>query len=364
MGFRALAGFAAVATAAFASAGCQTQPVRDARVVVEPAVVSIVGRRQDSRQGGGGTGFFIAPGQVVTCRHVVETYTDVLVRLADGRQVPVQGVLADDHAHDLVLLAVATPDVVAPLAFASAPPRTGDPARVVGSPRLRAQTVLPGFAVGGEVPHEECGTVQWFTGNVGFGASGAPVLDAEGRVLGVTARGGDWSGAWAAVPARFARALVAGPVKPMPVWGTETASDPTVAAWHGFNEAAFRFLEEDWAEAAKQAEAVLAQRGAWTRYHAKACSTLRRSLVKGHKSEQALTRLQALRKERPEEAWSHGETGWCLFGMKRTEEAVAAFTEAKRLAPSDVEWSMALGKAHVALQHLDPTFRTRRRACR
>lgn len=155
-----------------------------------PAVVSI-GRN------GRGTGFVIGTDRVLTSAHNLRDRT-VAVTFADGRaeQGAVHG---DDHDGDLVVLDVPTGDApaltLADLA-ADAPPAVGTAVVALSRGGHRPRATV-GFVSGadrafrgprGRVVH---GAVE-HTAPLARGSSGGPVLDADGRVVGVnTHRAGD-----------------------------------------------------------------------------------------------------------------------------------------------------------------------------
>lgn len=155
-----------------------------------PAVVSI-GRN------GRGTGFVIGTDRVLTSAHNLRDRT-VAVTFAGGRaeQGAVHG---DDHDGDLVVLDVPTGDApaltLADLA-ADAPPAVGTAVVALSRGGHRPRATV-GFVSGadrafrgprGRVVH---GAVE-HTAPLARGSSGGPVLDADGRVVGVnTHRAGD-----------------------------------------------------------------------------------------------------------------------------------------------------------------------------
>ncbi len=144
-----------------------------------PAVVAIGTR-------GRGTGFVVAPGKVLTNAHNLRDRT-TQVTFSDGRSV--QGsVTGSDIDGDLVVLDVDTVGI-APLAWADEPPSAGDIIVAITAGRHRRRVVW------GQVTATETG----FTGPRGRpitgalehaapsapGSSGAPVLDRDGRVVGI-----------------------------------------------------------------------------------------------------------------------------------------------------------------------------------
>src|SRR5262245_53570551 len=99
-----------LALAFTASPPARAEEQADVRDLVErigPAVVrlAIVLNGEDL---GNGTGFFVREdGIVVTNHHVIADMSGKLVAvLRDGRRLPVDGVLADDEAHDLAIVRV------------------------------------------------------------------------------------------------------------------------------------------------------------------------------------------------------------------------------------------------------------------
>ncbi|MEM9380078.1 MAG: trypsin-like peptidase domain-containing protein [Planctomycetota bacterium] len=164
-----------------------------ARVVrdVSPAVAHIrtlVGGR--SRLSGG-SGVAVAPdGSILTNSHVVRGATAVEVELTDGRTV-VADVVGDDPATDLALLHVATDPAVshADLADSNAV-RVGDVVLAIGSPYGLASTVTMGIvsALGRTLDAPGGRTIDGVLQTDALlnpGNSGGPLVDAEGRVVGI-----------------------------------------------------------------------------------------------------------------------------------------------------------------------------------
>lgn len=135
-----------------------------------------------------GTGFgFGLRGRVATARHVVDCPRALAAELADGTIVPVR-VVAMSEAHDLALL-----EITGPRATVVPPIEPAD-----DEPRIGADVMSVGFPVGpeGDGPHELAvtrGIVGQRTESrlvhdalISPGSSGGPVLDREGRVIGVS----------------------------------------------------------------------------------------------------------------------------------------------------------------------------------
>jgi S1-C subfamily serine protease len=160
--------------------------------VVERATASTVnveadgcGRRFE------GSGFTVEPGLVATNAHVIAGADRVEVRLPDGPLMAAE-VVAFDQRRDLALLRVADlPQEPLELATAA----TGDPGVVIGYPggqntprvapvEVRDQRSALGRDIYGRERTER--DVLFLAADLQQGDSGSPVVDAEGRVVGVT----------------------------------------------------------------------------------------------------------------------------------------------------------------------------------
>ena len=322
--------------------GCRNQPVRDARIVENPSVVTVVG--WSGTKGGGATGFFVAPDRVVTCRHVVEAKPEVFVRLADSRQIRVRGLLAESVEHDLVLLEVDPVPGVPPLALAERGPRAGETLTCVGSPDWRAQTVRAARVVREETEEPGFGLVfqvrgdlpSAATGALGPGASGAPLFDENGRVSGVLTGMAAYGDDLFIVPARFVAALVPGPLQSMTDWGVRTAADPAYRARKGYDEAGQDYWRKDYAKALRKCEALLPSVAAIPRTRESVCEMIGRSLVALGRPDDAVARLLTIASEHPSEPWGLVCLGQLYARLGRHEDALAQFLAAIRLDPGRV----------------------------
>ncbi len=140
-----------------------------------------------------GSGFVVnAQGLVVTSRHVVYGALDVEVIVPERGPFHAE-IVGEDQATDLALLRLvdAPPDLLAlPLANGTEL-QAGDWIVAVGNPFGFAQTVTAGIVsfVGRHLPHSDFGITNDFlqiSAPVNPGSSGCPVLDLQGRVVGVT----------------------------------------------------------------------------------------------------------------------------------------------------------------------------------
>ncbi len=159
---------------------------RAAHAVAGPATVAI-GR--DPR----GAGIVVAPDRVLTSAHNLRDRTTE-VTFADGSRA--QGaVVGSDEDHDIVVLDVPTGDAT-PLTWADAEPEVGDAVFALARGR-GGDRITPGFVSGagrsfrGPRGRRVHGAVE-HTAPLARGSSGGPLVDAEGRLVGLnTHRLGD-----------------------------------------------------------------------------------------------------------------------------------------------------------------------------
>lgn len=156
---------------------------------VRPSVLKITGLAE-CRKRVEGSGFVYARGRIMTNAHVVAGVDEPQVEVG-SRKLPARVVLFDP-GRDVAVLAVDGLDRPA-LAFAPTRARTGADAIVVGYPKDgpfrpdAARIVGSQDARGPDIYQEEVGVREIYSlkGLVRPGNSGGPLIDPQGRVLGV-----------------------------------------------------------------------------------------------------------------------------------------------------------------------------------
>ncbi|HQQ79226.1 MAG TPA: trypsin-like peptidase domain-containing protein, partial [Thermoanaerobaculia bacterium] len=170
-------------------------PAKPAEEAADPfaaakkSVVTVVAKLAFDKGFATGTGFFVTPsGKLVTNFHVVKR-TDYQQILMPGSKKPIDArILATDEEHDLALLqAMVDPPVpVAPLA-AGALLKMGDPVFALGSPAGPVLEMSLSRGIVSSDKPRQFGDVALIQHDAAInpGNSGGPLLDQQGRVVGV-----------------------------------------------------------------------------------------------------------------------------------------------------------------------------------
>jgi putative serine protease PepD len=166
-----------------------------------------------------GSGFvYDEDGHVVTNQHVVDGASSVSVRFWNGQTYDAD-VIGTDRATDLAVLDVGAPaSVLHPIALAdSGDVEVGDAVVAIGSPFGLEQTVTSGIV---SALHRTVSAPNDFSINdtiqtdaaINSGNSGGPLLNAQGRVIGVNAQiesnSGGNDGVGFAIPSNTVRSIV------------------------------------------------------------------------------------------------------------------------------------------------------------
>ena len=162
-----------------------SKAMADVTATVAPSVVGV---------GAGGSGVVVGGGRVLTNAHNLRG-ADVVVTFPDGRRTEGQAAGVDAEG-DLAVVAVDTGDAPA-LALAGGSPRMGEAVLALANPGGRGVRVSAGIVSALDVAFRGPGGRRLHgaiehTAPLARGSSGGPLVDLEGRVLGVdTHRAGD-----------------------------------------------------------------------------------------------------------------------------------------------------------------------------
>ena len=185
---------AAVASAMKAAAEDEVEPAEVFEAIFPSLVYIRTTGSEESPEGRGvGAGVIInADGSILTAFHVVEGVRTISVTFADRTEATAQIRAALPDKDLAVLLPSALPEVVVPAVLSgTGGMRIGDPAFAVGNPLGFAASFTSGVISGFDrtLPFQRAG--RTLTGLIQFdaavnpGSSGGPLLDGEGRVVGI-----------------------------------------------------------------------------------------------------------------------------------------------------------------------------------
>jgi len=151
--------------------------------LVAPSVIQLHVYYNDPDSGATGTGFFVAPRQILTNAHVVEKAAFIFVwdeDESDLENYDVLKVLKLDEVNDLALLEI--DGLIKPwLKFAEEEPYIGQEIYALGFPKYLDKTLSEGI-VGSK---DRYSPSFLFSAPVSSGNSGSPVLNKAGHVVGI-----------------------------------------------------------------------------------------------------------------------------------------------------------------------------------
>jgi regulator of sirC expression with transglutaminase-like and TPR domain len=178
------AGLLLVVPAAEAKKGADARSVVELTKQARPAVVVITFAGRDGKQQGLGTGFVVSPdGLIATNLHVMGEARPVTVQLADGKRYPVSVVHATDRSLDLALLRIDARGLPVLELGDSDALKEGQPVIALGHPRGLEHSVVSGV-VSGRPKIDDRQMIQLAI-PIEPGNSGGPVLDMQGKVVGI-----------------------------------------------------------------------------------------------------------------------------------------------------------------------------------
>ena len=182
---------------------------------IQPAVVTILGYNAADKVIQLGSGFFVSEdGQVITSGHVLQGVARAELKLPRGERYPLTTVLAEDQRADLLKLTVHIPGGTPFLKVADVRPQVGEHVLVVGSPLGLEQSVSEGL-VSAIRNIKDRGEFLQISAPISPGSSGGPVVNLQGRVIGVAVFQVKGQNINFAVPAARLLTLRDGPPRPL-----------------------------------------------------------------------------------------------------------------------------------------------------
>ena len=154
--------------------------------IIQPAVTTVVVYDVNNNIANLGTGFFIdKSGILITNHHVLVGKFSAEVKTADGSTYPIKTVIAENPATDLIKVRVdIPPEKIQWLSVSAEPPLVAQHVVVVGSPMGLEQSVSDGIVSSvREIPG--LGTFYQMSAPISPGSSGSPVVNLQGKVVGV-----------------------------------------------------------------------------------------------------------------------------------------------------------------------------------
>ena len=165
-----------------------------------PAVVSIAA--QNGKAFNYGSGFITDPkGFILTNNHVVGKNQQVAIKLADG-SIYAGNVVSRSTQVDLALIQIRPKKPLPSLRMQTVPPKIGQKAYAIGDPKGLERSLSDGIVS----RIDGSGLIQ-YTATVSFGSSGGPLLDEDGWVIGIVARGNPGTNLNFAIPAAAINSL-------------------------------------------------------------------------------------------------------------------------------------------------------------
>src|ERR1043165_8103542 len=300
---------------------------------VKPSVVAIATYDSNGEALMTGSGFFTAPGQVVTNLHVVRGAVRAEIKTLDGKGkvFPVDGTLAIDEEGDLALLNVEMPlERSRSTELASELPDEGEPIFVIGNPLKLEGSVSDGIVSAvREVPNSY--RIIQLTAPISHGNSGSPVFNLKGQVLGVvTIKVTNGQNINLAIAAGRVAQLTAGKLQPLAEMSAKGRGDISQSLhrsgldslWLGNYDNAVGYFENAANKNPKRAEA-------WVQVGY--CK------VKQGKNQEAIRAyLQALQLK-PSDADIHNKLGDAYYYAGRLREAIEEYSAAAQLRPDCAE---------------------------
>lgn len=355
-------------------AGCRAPTIPDGSGIArgpirEPGVVSVYTFRPRGVLGSHaqGTGFFVGPLEVVTNWHVVESAGSGTVRLANGQDLTIEGVVASDANADLVVLRLEPPDednpvaIPRPLPLCGTTQKIGTPVRIIGSPRGNAQTVVEGKVGSQVVAFDILDQAILVTAPTDVGMSGSPALDDRGCVVGIISRGTNADGESFMVPVSRLTGLQRHGVEDLLLWSAAQRALHTRRGTVSFAQATVAFERGDYRTAIEQLEFArahgLPRPVAATSWYVQGDAHMNLG-----QPGLAVTAYQQALRLAPRHAFAHAALGHALRLQRSTQASVQAYEQAARLMPAMASFHTGHGWALMQARSHAPAAAAFRRA--
>jgi len=286
--------------------------------IVQRAVVKITTYDAEKKRIGVGSGFFVDKGGVlITNYHVLNKAYAADVTTYDGREYPIQGVLAYNKTADLIKVTVKIPQQsVHQVDVTPEIPKIAERILVVGSPLGLDQTVSEGI-VSAVREFPNIGKIFQMSAPASRGSSGSPVINMDGKVIGVVS--------FILEPGQNLNFAVSG----------KSVLDLK-------NEETVMTLPE-WTYSVSTHKPGLA---------AELCKKGFEFSIQGE-YKKALEYYREAAEKSPDDAESWYGLGSCYVGLKQPSEAIKAFKEAIRTSPDKTRAYYYLGKYYQSLDRFE-----------
>ncbi len=284
---------------------------------VQPAVVTVITYDINRKVSDLGSGFFVDPqGHLITNHHVLKGAYAADVKLSDGKNFPIQQVVSENEAADLIKVRVdisGAPEAVHWVPVTDAEPAIGERVVVVGSPLGLEQTVSEGIVSAvREVP--VVGKIFQLSAPISPGSSGSPVVNMSGRVVGVVSF-------QSTVGQNLNFAVAAKGILDL----VPSSDGKTISEW----------TFDTGKRSPKLAEAL--------------CKKGFNFSIRGEYKE-ALKYYQEATRKSPNDIDAWSGLGSCYGGLDQPDEAIAAFQQAIRIDPQNAAGYFNLGQYYRRLE--------------
>src|SRR5579875_1926928 len=301
-----------------------------------------------------GSGVVIAPGCVITNRHVIEDGVSFRV-VHSARKWPAQ-LMKVDPDHDLAELSVAGLDAPAVTVLDSSKLEVGETVYAIGAPEGLELTISEGLISG--LRDFDKGRVIQTSAAISPGSSGGGLFDTQGRLVGITTfylkEGQSLN---FALPAEWTTALNRQAASPSPAW---TKSSPAFQALVWFEVG----YTAD--EAGRHAEAVTAYKEALRLKPDEALAWVNLGVAYAGlgQHDKAVNAEQEAIRLKPDEELAWFDLGVAYGHLRQYDNEVSAEQEAIRLKPDDADAWTGLGFAYDHLGQYDKAVNAEQEALR